>query len=124
MAINQNQYKIWINGVLLPIASNVDVGLEDLDKESGRGVNDGKLIRQRVRANVAKLSVQWLSLPETELKALLNAVSPVNFSVQYYDNLTNALITKTMYAGPKNYTLQRVANGIRYSDVSINLIEV
>ncbi|MGL4754259.1 MAG: DUF6711 family protein [Aeromonadaceae bacterium] len=122
--MNENQYRIWVNGTLLPIASSVDIGLEDLDRESGRSVVDGRLIRQRVRANVVKLSCQWLSLTDIELKALLNAASPVTFSLQYYDTLTGTLRTITAYAGPKNVSLQRVSNGIRYSDVSVNFIEV
>ena len=48
---------LTVNGTALPAPNSYRVQLSDLDSEDTARTEDGLLVRQRVRAGVAKLSV-------------------------------------------------------------------
>ena len=85
---------LTINGTALPAPNSYRVQLSDLDSEDTARTEDGLLVRQRVRAGVAKLSVSWA-----------------------------ALSTAQMYAGDRTADLKAARSGQGVWEVTMNLIE-
>lgn len=112
---------IKIDGVDMPSPSGIQFGIMDLSKAE-RNAN-GTMIIERI-ATKRKLDLEWKYLSQAELASLLNAVSPVLFSLTYTDPQTNALRTGTFYAGDRAVGVMDVKNGvIRYKDTKFSVIE-
>lgn len=112
---------ISINGSPLPTPSDFQVGIQDISKAE-RNAN-GTMIIERI-ASKRKLEISYKYLTRTELSKVLNAVSPVFFSVTFMDPQTNGMRTGTFYSGDRNAGMLDFLNGIpRYKDVKFNLIE-
>lgn len=112
---------IKINGVAIPTPSDLSVGIQDLSKAE-RNAN-GTMIIERI-ATKRKLEVSWAYLERAKLSQVLNAVSPVFFSVEYMDPQTNAMKTGTFYSGDRKCGMVDFKNGVpRWKDVSFNLVE-
>ena len=107
-----------INGTELPAPTTYSVQYSDIDSSDTGRAENGVMLRNRIRAGVAKISVGWSKLNQTETDLVLDAIRGESFSVEYYGG-----DTATMYAGDR--TLQLVCldkDGARF-DVSCNLIE-
>lgn len=109
-----------INGTELPAPTDYSVQYSDIDSsDTGRSEN-GVLLRNRIRAGVAKISVSWKMLSQSETDTVLHAVSGESFSVEYYGGDSAA----TMYAGDKSLQLVSIdTNNTAWYSVSVNLIE-
>lgn len=90
---------IKVGGVTLPAPSTYKVSLSDLDKDSSRN-EKGKLKRQRIRSQVYKIESTW-KIPVSQAKVIVDAFSPKEFSVTFFDVTSGNYITKSMYAGDK-----------------------
>ena len=112
---------IKIDNVQMPTPSSFNVGIQDLSKAERNA--RGTLIMERI-ATKRKLEFSWKYLTREDLQTLLNAVSPVFFTVEYPDPVTNAVRSGTFYAGDRSMGALDYQNGqIRWVDVKFNVIE-
>ena len=121
--MNYEDIKIKVNGVVLPAPISIDYSLEDLDADSERDVNTGRLSRNRIRSDVFKLSLTYGTDDMATVSKVLKTVSPATFSVEIYDIKNSKRVVKTMYAGPKS--LKMICNnGVWIKGLKLNLTEV
>lgn len=112
---------ITVNGVVLPTPSDYSVAIQDLSK--GERNANGLMIMERI-ATKRKIELAWKYLSQSELAAVLNAVSPVFFTVTYIDPQAGGNKTGTFYSGDRNVpALDFIDGNIRYKDIKFNLIE-
>lgn len=113
---------IKINGFQIPTPSDYRWGLMDISKAERNA--RGTMIIERI-ATKRKLELSWLYLSKAELQQVLNAVSPVSFSVEYPDPQTGSLRSGAFYCGDRNVgALDYVDGKIRYKEVSFNVVEM
>lgn len=111
---------IKINGVEIPTPSEYNVGIQDISNAE-RNAN-GTMIIERI-ATKRKIELGWSYLTKDEISRILNAVSPVFFTVQYLDP-QQGVKTGTFYCGDRGIPMLIFNNGIpRYKDIKFNLIE-
>lgn len=122
--MDYDNIKILIGGVELPAPSDYEVQYEDLDAESLRGISDGVLERNRIRANVQKVTLSYLLKDIPDLATIYSLVASQTFQVELWDDIQGKRVTKTMYAGPKKHTYIRTQSGIKGKAVQFSLIEV
>lgn len=116
-------FSIEVNGVMttMPTPTGLDVGIMDISK--AERLANGLMNIERITTK-QKLQVSYDYLSATNLKTILNAVSPTFYNVQYHDPLTNALRTTSMYCGDRSISFIDYRNGQpRYRGVSFDLIE-
>lgn len=97
--------------------------LNDLDSENTGRSEDGYMTRERIRHGVVKISLKWTMLTTTEANAILDAVTPVSFSVTWqYANTTR---TSTMYCAGQSVNCKGIPSTNDYRwEISLNLIEM
>ena len=119
-----DEAKIKVNGTALPTPSEISVEISDLDSDSVRPVSTGVLRRNRIRANMLKVTLTYKITPLTDVMSLLKALTPSTFTCELYipDHCIRG--TKKMYAGNKKYNYKRVKTGIKAESFSVSLIEV
>lgn len=88
-----------INGVTIKAPKSFTFGVMDLDGETARTAS-GRMKRDRI-ATKRKLELEWGHLSDSEISAILSAVSPVFFQVTYPDALTGSQQTKAFYVGDR-----------------------
>ena len=98
-----------IDGTALPAPSAYKVQLED-----------GVLVRERVRGGVAKISAGWAALSTADCAKVLNATAPDSMTVQYF---FGGVRTAKMYAGDRTADLKAARDGQAVWEVAVNLIE-
>lgn len=117
---------ITIGAVALPNPKEYGVTLSDLDSDSTTRSETGILHRDRVRARVYTIQVSFL-VTRAQLKTITDAISPVSFSVTFFDPTSSTDVTKTMYAGDKASKLalypSESAPTVNMWDISFTLIE-
>lgn len=114
---------IKVNGVQLPAPSKFEQELQDVDKKSGRNAA-AVMMRNRVRAGVRILKLEWSVLSAEEESMILRAVSPEFVKVEYFDKEDCKYVTRTFYAGPKSSTALTFKNGKPiWQGLKFNLIE-
>lgn len=112
---------IKINGVEIPTPSEFSVGIMDISKAERNA--RGTMIIERI-ATKRKLELAWKYLTKDELQQVLNAVSPVFFTVEYPDPQTGTHRSGTFYVGDRNAGALDYINGeIRWKDIKFNVIE-
>lgn len=112
---------IKIDGRDIPTPSDYSVGIQDISKAERNARGD--MIIERI-ATKRKLELGWKYLSQSSLQIVLNAVSPVFFSVSYIDPLTGSQKTGTFYAGDRNVGALDYTNGkIRWKDIKFSVIE-
>ncbi|WFF72668.1 hypothetical protein [Proteiniclasticum sp. QWL-01] len=112
---------LTINGVAVAAPVTLEVNLGDLDAEtSGRNVL-GTMMRDRIAGGKRKISLKWGPLSDSEIAAILNAVSPVFFPVSYPDPISGQK-TITAYVGDRSAALLNYSMG-KWLGLSFNLIE-
>lgn len=110
-----------IGGVDIPAPSSLKTGIMDIS-DAGRNAK-GDMIIDRI-ATKRKLSLNWGVLNASDLSKILNAVSPVFFSVRYLDTEDNIYKTGTFYSGDRNVDTISFNNGIpTYKNLTFDLIE-
>lgn len=87
----------------------------------------GKLHRDIIRKNLAKIECGWNALDDTQIALLQSLYSLNSLQVRFTDNFGNR-VTKTMYCGPlsKKSMFQDKATLkiILMTEISMNFIEV
>ena len=118
---------VKVNGTELPFCSTYKVTWTDTDLESGRNIN-AVMIRNRVRKEMYKLEFTYNLLDDDSVKLILNAITDVFFTVEFYSPLEKKRITRTMYCGDRSgeWVTVRGDNGeytLKMSGFAFNLIE-
>lgn len=112
---------IAINGVDIPTPSSYSIGIQDLSNAE-RNAN-GTMIIERI-ATKRKIELAWAFLTREQISIILNAVSPVFFTVEYMDPLNGDIKSGTFYCGDRSIGLIDFKNSIpRYKDIKFNLVE-
>lgn len=110
-----------INGVTVVTPKSMSVSISDVDGDTGRNAN-GTIVRDRVAVK-RKIECEWGMLTQDEMQKLLNAVTPVFFSVKYIDPQIGET-TKTMYVGDRTTPVYNFNNEFkRWSSLKMNFIE-
>lgn len=117
---------IQIGNYSLPAPTAYSCDYEDLDSDKTTRNERGYLKRDRLRADMFKISASF-RVHIKDLSAIANAVKPKTFSVKVFDLTTGNTTTKTMYASSKHAEIVSVVDkskvGNTYVDYSFNLIE-
>lgn len=115
---------LTINGVVMKTPSKMEVNLNDIDGQTTRNAN-GVLMRDRI-ATKRKIELSFPPLTQSEISALLTAVSNEFFQVTYQDPLLG-MTTKTFYVGDRNAPMFRFGQGgaseILWENLKMNFIE-
>lgn len=111
-----------INGNNIKDPKTIEVGIQDVDYESGRD-QTGKMFRDRVAVK-RKISCTWQGLTSDEMQDLLDAMEDAKFSVTYHDPKTNANKTIYCYVGDRTMPVYTyINNKIVYQTLSANFVE-
>lgn len=114
-------YNLTINGVAVAAPVSLEVNLQDLDAEtSGRNIL-GTMMRDRIAGGKRKVNLKWGPLDDSQIAAILNAVSPVFFPVSYPDPISGQK-SITAYVGDRSAALLDYSSG-KWLGLSFNLIE-
>ena len=112
-----------INGGAIASPKSLEVTISDLDGESNRNAN-GELIRDRIGVK-RKIALEWAPLTQSEISALLTAVSGVFFTVTFPDP-QQGVVTKTMYVGDRTapaYVYDKKTKQFKWKGLKMNFIE-
>ena len=118
---------LTINGLPVADMATYEVELSDLDNEGYRSIITGKLIRNRIRKDVVKISLVFNAVDIPRAGEILRALGGETFTVGYYDVVNQAQRNITMYAGAKTFGYVPVQNGpfkVMTQALTFNLIEV
>lgn len=112
---------IKIDGTALPPVSTYRVTLSDMDRQQSGRAENAVMVRERVRANVAKIELAWKNVTSQEMTGIINSVTPETFPVEYFFGSARSA---TMYAGDITIDLKAAADsGEAAWDVGTNLVE-
>lgn len=113
--------RLIINGVAVKPPQKFQVGIQDIDGETGRNAN-GDMVRDRIAVK-RKLDCEWGMLTQEEMSQLLNAVAPEFFTVSYPDPMSGQT-TKTFYVGDRTAPSYSFTEKFKpWSGAKFNLIE-
>lgn len=112
---------VKVGGTALPDPTELTVGVMDISKAE-RNAN-GFMMIEKI-ATKKKLELKYAYVTDSELKTILQALSPLFFTVEYIDPVENAVRGASFYCGDRNVGYVDYRNGIpRYKDLTFNLIE-
>lgn len=113
---------IRINGAVMPTPIENNIQEIDLDSaETGRG-ESGYMHRDRVRSCVASYNLTWQNLTQSEAAQLRNALAPPSISVEI--RFLGRTVSRSMYAGDRNWTEQIHKDGTSTVGLTVQLTEV
>lgn len=95
--------EVTVNGTLLPTPSKYSGSLSDLDVDSGRSVNGGKMVRNRIRQGMYKLEFTYQLLTYDVAMKLLDLIDGEFFNVNFFAIDEGKKITKKMYVGDRKF---------------------
>lgn len=104
MSITWNNIKVLVNGTALPSPTDFSTNLEDLDSENSlRDIKTGVMHRDRIRADVLKITLSYGLEDPTVITQVLNLLSAKEFTVTLYDMKLGRRATHTMYCNKKSF---------------------
>lgn len=113
---------IQVGGADLKTPQKLSVGVYDVAAKADRNAQ-GEILIDRV-ATKRKLEMEWGPLSNTDIAAILGAVTAVFFSVTYPDPLTGAAKTITCYVGDRTAPMLKNTSGTPYWEgLKMNFIE-
>lgn len=118
-------YHVDVNGKTLPASSSMVTGYYDIDFESGRNVNDGILVRQRLREKLAKVELSWNLIDREKMNIILNSdIRNAQFNCTSFDESRNQFRTYPAYIG--DVSIEKVNGGKSglLFNLSFNIIEM
>lgn len=115
-------YMLIADGVRLPSPDVYEVPTGDLDSEGSGRNEEGIMQRDRIREGARTIKVGWFSLTEEETAIVLSATKKEKFDLQYLDPELG-IVTKSVYAGPKENKLIYLSETEKRWSVRFNFIE-
>lgn len=113
--------RLIINGVAVKPPQKFQVGIQDIDGETGRNAN-GNMVRDRITTK-RKLDCEWGMLTQDEMSQLLSAVSLEFIEVSYPDPILGET-TKTFYVGDRTAPSYSFTDKFKpWSGAKFNLVE-
>ena len=114
---------ISINGANVPSPDTYQVTIADLDSSANRSSN-GTLFRDRVAVK-RTIELGWAFLDATELSTVLQAISPVFFSVAYLDPEYNTTRVGTFYVSDRTQAvaIKQPDGSYKWGNVGFSLVE-
>lgn len=110
-----------INGVSVKPPKSLQVGIQDVDGETGRNAN-GDMVRDRITTK-RKIELEWGQLTQEEMSSIQTAVLPVFFEVSYPDPIFGQT-SKTFYVGDRTSPRYTFTEKFKpWSGLKFNLIE-
>jgi hypothetical protein len=114
-------FTLEIDDVQMPTPSGIVVSIMDLSKAERNAA--GNMVIERI-ATKRKLEISYSLLAQDKMSQILQAISPVFFTVKYFDPQDNDYKTGTFYAGDRKVNAMDYLGGkIRWKDITFNLIE-
>lgn len=89
---------LTVNGAALPTPTAYEVSREDIDGDGTVRSESARLRRDRIRAGVYVINVSWENLTLSEATVLTSALSPAEFTVQFFDLTTCSYRSAQFYA--------------------------
>lgn len=113
---------IKIGSYTPPTPTKYSLEVSDIDSEdTGRG-ETGYMSRERVRAGIYKVSLEFTNITSDEVLAIKQAISPEEFTVQLFDG---SIVSAEMYAGNRTLNLKSIDDESNcFWDMSFNLTEL
>lgn len=115
---------VTINGVKLPPPTSLGVSMQDLDSEDTTRNERGYLQRDRVRAGVYKLELQFNAKKGSEIQIIESTLRNSKLTVTFPD--TSGMVTKQMYVGDRTKDIVLYKGGkvdeVRWN-LNFNLVE-
>ena len=90
---------VKVGGTALPDPTELTVGVMDISKAE-RNAN-GFMMIEKI-ATKKKLELKYAYVTDSELKTILQALSPLFFTVEYIDPVENAVRGASFYCGDRN----------------------
>lgn len=124
--LDLNTQLISVSGTYLPAPTKYDVQYSDLDSSDTTRNELGELIRNRIRAGVVKILLEF-TVDGARAASIMKLVEPDRVTVSYMDPYTMAKRSATMYVGDRACSMKRFlgedsAQNVLWQ-VSFNLIE-
>ncbi len=114
---------INIDGTDLPAPSKFKPPNMDLDSEDSKRNELGVMQRDRIRADVFKLELEWKAITSSQLATIKAAIHPARFEATFVTEV--GYVTKTMYVSDRNIEMVKYDedyNKIRW-DLSCSFTE-
>lgn len=104
-----------------PAPTKYSLTVQDINSgDSGRG-ETGVMSRERVRAGVYKLSLEFTNITSADVLKIKNAISSEEIKVTFFDGSD---VSAIMYAGDRSLDLKSVDDESNcFWDTSFNLVE-
>lgn len=112
--------QIIIGGTVLPVPTKLTVTESDIDSDSTGRSEAGYLSRERLRASVTKLGLEFWNLSVSDARLIHTAVTGAALTVQF--PFLGETVTKIMYASDREWTPKLTENTEHWS-VSFTLTE-
>lgn len=124
--LNLQSTLVRIAGTYLPAPTKYDVQYSDLDSSDTTRNELGELIRNRIRAGVVKIFLEFL-VDGPRAASLMQLVAPAVVLVEYMDPYSMSIKSGSMYVGDRACVMKRHLSEDSPSSilwqVSFNLIE-
>ena len=104
-----------------PAPTKYSLTVQDIDSDdSGRG-ETGVMSRERVRAGVYKLTLEFTNITSTDVLKIKNAIASEQIKVTFFDGSD---VTATMYSGDRSLDLKSIDDESNcFWDMGFNLVE-
>lgn len=109
-----------IDGVPMPDPTSYDVTMANLQSSNSGRNDEGVMIIETIRTDVASINIGWEMLTNSELATIMTAIAPDELTVTYFYGANK---TATMYVGDRKVTMRTATNNDHRWDVSFSLIE-
>ena len=123
MALNKEDIKLTVNGYALPSPVSLSFSYEDLDKDSGRDIKTQTMHRNRLRANILKLSVEYGIDDSATVSTILGLVTNKTFTLTYPDPATGKTKSGTFYTGSRSGSFAVTGSGVIIKTLKFDMIE-
>lgn len=114
---------ITIDGVGLPHPSSLQVGMQDLDSPDTTRNERGYLQRDRIRAGIYKIQLEFVAKTGPEIQIIESTLLNARMNVTFPDS--SGRITREMYVGDRQKDVVLYANNpdkVRWN-LSFSLVE-
>lgn len=103
-----------------PAHDNFKIIYDDIDSAKSTRNALGYLRRERVRAGMVKIELEYNMMSNADHAKVLTAIEPPMVDVTFFSPRHNATVTRKMYAGPRSVNAYMAG---RYYRLAFNLVE-